>query len=327
MLHSTILLMAMCVAGCGGGQGARDAGQTDTAGDGGDGLDALDGDDGSDAGGDHGDVVRDPEDDDGGSYHVTLPFTADVDGTGSIRIGEVLLARAAGTAVVLGDGTPALAYQITDWAAYGYTLLHVIAPEVDDLNVMYLYCTTAGLAWVWHEDWTLAMDFETGSGACTFAAASTAVTVPPLRTPESRPSASQLVEGFTLSGADVSYSIGPGTIQWEGEAMDLFPFEVVDCSTDCTADPADGWWELHSVVVGPGSGTCFGILYLIKSTPDRVQLGYPVCLDPVRIRADAWLDATWTVPAGAGGAVLPGPRPAGLTHVLRPLPPLGNVVL
>ena len=73
---------------------------------------------------------------------------------------------------------------------------------------------------------------------------------------------------------------------------------------------------------GPSSGTCFGILYLLKSTTDQVQLGYPVCLDPVRVREAVWLDSTWSSTSG-GGAPPPGPRPMEAGHTLRPLPPLG----
>jgi hypothetical protein len=252
---------------------------------------------------------------------LALPFDVQVDGEGTVRVGPVVMDSPAGVAGVHDVELPVLAYQITDWTAYGYTLFHVVAPQGSTLNVMYLYCTDAGLEWIWHEDWDAAMDVETGTGSCSWTTTSTELDMPALRALTARPSAAQLEEGFVLSGPDVVYEAGPGTLVWEGETMDLYPFEVVDCSTECTADPADGWWELHSMLVGPESGTCFAILYLMVADADSVQLGYPVCFDPVRVRPDVVLSASWASPERMRGTAPPGPRPVHLGHVLRPQPP------
>jgi len=284
-------LLACFIASCGGGEGEPDA------------ADALD------AG------------DDGGAGAFMNPFRVAVDGSGSARAGAVELVDDAGSLVLMGTTVPSLAYEITEWAEYGYTLFHVIAPESDTLDVSYLYCRSGGLTWVWHEDYDLPMDYETATGSCTHALEEIEVPDPGLVPLGARPSPAQLVPGFTIAGTDVSYAAGPGTIRIDGRIHDLYPFEAVDCTSECTADPADGWWELHSLLVDPDGRPCFGVLYLMVADATRVQLGYPVCLEPLEHMGDVFYDAAWTVePGGGGGSVPAGPRPEVLGHVLRPSP-------
>jgi hypothetical protein len=251
------------------------------------------------------------------------PFTVDIEGNGSVRAGEVAIESGAGHINLGASPVPSIAYEMTDWSTWGYVLFHVLTPQADTLNVEYLYCEDDALTWVWHESYAQAMDYEAASGSCSHAARDTAVPDPGLIGLTARPSATQLVEGWTLDGIELGYaSAGPGTITLGGEDHDLYPFEVVDCTVDCTADPADGWWELHSILESPEGRLCFGVLYMMVADTTTVQLGYPVCLDPLERLEDVFIDADWTVePGGGGGSAPDGPRPPGMDHVLRPLPP------
>jgi len=266
---------------------------------------------------DAGDVLDD------GIEGFSNPFTVDIEGSGSIRAGEIVLERGAGHINLGTSAVPSIAYEMTDWSTWGYTLFHVLSPQADTLNVEYLYCEGDELTWVWHESYALAMDFESSSGSCSYADRETAVPDPGLAALSARPSASQLVEGFVLDGIQLSYdSTGPGTISLDGRDHDLYPFEVVDCTVDCTTEPADGWWELHSIMATSSGRLCFGILYLMVADTTTVQLGYPVCLDPLERIDEIFIDADWSVdPTGGGGSAPDGPIPPGLDHVLRPLPP------
>ncbi len=266
---------------------------------------------------DAGDVIEDA------GEGFSNPFTVDIEGSGSIRAGEVVLESGAGHINLGTSPVASIAYEMTDWSTWGYTLFHVISPQLDTLNVEYLYCEGDAVTWVWHESYALGMDYEAASGSCSFAVRETDVADPGLAVLSARPSASQLVEGFTLDGVQLSYaSTGPGTISVDGVDHDLYPFEVVDCTVDCTTEPADGWWELHSIMASPDGRLCFGVLYLMLADTTTVQLGYPICLEPLERLVDVFIDADWTVePGGGGGSAPRGPVPAGLGHVLRPLPP------
>ena len=316
------LIAALVLASCGGrDQGTTDvdaAGETD-ADDGGDGDDPAD----APADGDE-DLGDSPEiEEDGPSFDLVNPFTVDVVGNGSIRMADVVLVSGSGSlGLVPGGAVPALAYEMTDWAEYGYTLFHLVAPEADTLNVSYLYCTGSGLAWIWHEDFDLSMDVESATGTCDFSAVSTVVPDPDLLDLVARPTAAQIVTGFTIDGAQISFSTGPGTIVIDGDTYGLYPFEVVDCTTACSADPADGWWELHSILTDGAGSPCFGIIYLMVANPSGAFLGYPVCLDPVSRLDGPTYTAAWTAPpAGGAGVSPPSPIRSPLPLLPWPRPP------
>jgi hypothetical protein len=258
-----------------------------------------------------------------GAWYVS-PFTVDIDGAGSVRAAEVVFDECAGAINILATDVPSVAYERTPWPEWGYVLFHILAPEADTLNVLYLYCEGPALTWVWHEDFELVMDYEAATGSCSHAVRETAVHDPGMLVLGARPSADQLVVGFTLDGADVSYaSAGPGSIRFDGEDFNLYPFEVVDCTVDCTAEPADGWWELHSLLASDGGRQCFAVLYMMVADATTVQVGYPVCIDPIEKFEDVFLEADWIAEASGGGGSAPeGPRAPGLGYLLRPLPPL-----
>lgn len=258
----------------------------------------------------------------------TVSFAWDtmITGSGETRVRQIDIAHGFGT--VDRDGAvSALIYEAMTWEEYGIDLYHVLAPTRDTLNVMYFYCgyvSEAGLDYVWHESYGLDMDYEYATGDCSTTSQAVEVDVE-ISNLTALPQPYQLVSGFAVDGAEVSVSDSGGTLSLDGRELDLYPFEVVDCTSECTADPADGWWELHSMMDDEASGElCFGVLYLMTGDTDHVSLGYCFCLQSLTRLDDTTFDATWTGVSGKsfrGGTI-----PAGLSHpqlgyVLRPPPP------
>ena len=254
---------------------------------------------------------------------ITRPFNLTAEGRGSIRVENVSVLDNVGP-VEIDGAVPVVAYEKTAWPEFGYTLYHVLAPEADDLNVMYFYCgyaSTTSFDYIWHESFGVIMDYEAASGSCSSTDAPTTAEVT-LNSIEGRPAPSDLVRGFTVSGADVTIGDAGGSIRLDGTDYAAYPFERVDCTTDCSADPADGWWELHMLLLDEASGEpCFGILYLMVSDTGSVLFEYGFCLRGLYDLPQATLTAAWTAPTGGGGSRKPsGPRHPALGYVLRPSP-------
>lgn len=254
---------------------------------------------------------------------VPLPFDLTADGRGSIRIEAVSVSRTTGL-VEVDSPLPVLVYERTIWPEFGYVLFHVLAPETDNLNVLYFYCgndSADSFDYIWHESFDVYLEYEHASGSC----ASTDDPVDAevaLYALGSRPAPEDLVEGFSVSGADVTLGDTGGSIVLDGVSYSAWPFESVDCTVDCSADPADGWWELHMLLMDEAEGDrCFGIVYLLVSFPETVDFQYGFCLGSLRPLADETLPASWTAPSGGGGGRLPeGPRHPVEGYVLRPGP-------
>jgi len=254
---------------------------------------------------------------------VERPFDLTAEGRGSIRVESVSVIDNAGP-VEIDGAVPVLAYQKTAWPEFGYTLYHVLAPEADDLNVMYFYCGYASATsfdYIWHESFGVYMDYEAASGSCSSTDAPT-VTEVTLNSLDGRPASSDLVRGFTVSGADVTIGDAGGGIRLGGTDYSAYPFEAVDCTTDCSADPADGWWELHMLLRDEASGEpCFGILYLFVSDTGSAIFEYGFCFRGLYDLPRDTLTAAWSAPSGGGGARKPsGPRHPVYGYVLRPSP-------
>jgi len=256
---------------------------------------------------------------------MTLPHASNVDGIGSIRIGEIAVQDSVGY-LSRGGEIPALVYIVQDWSEFSYTLHHVLAPTNDELNVLYFYCGNASATsfdYIWHESYDTAMDWETASGSCSAQMERVRAEVTLSRL-NHLPEPSQLVSGFSVTGDDLVIDDTGGTLALDGRSFDVYPFETVDCTTDCSADPADGWWELHSILEDTADGdTCFVIFYLMVSAGDSVVLSHGFCMDSLTPLDGVLMDATWTAPAsrkGRGISPPGGPRHPVLGYVLRPRP-------
>ncbi len=253
------------------------------------------------------------------SYTLSVP-SVKITGTGTNRLSSISLSDSKGLCNIGGTELPCLSYETTKWAEFDLILYHVLAPQNDTINVMYLYCRNQELFSAWHEDYSSPMANEIASGSC-LQGEQKSITPPEFVILTAFPSPDQLVEGFAVKGSSLTYNNGTGTVIWENQFFDLYPFEVVDCTSICSASPADGWWELHSVMVDSGGRLCFGILYLMLSNTARVQLGYPICVNPIEIKESLYFDAAWSKSNLVVKERVPmGPRIMGADHILRPHP-------
>jgi len=264
-------------------------------------------------------------DDDGtitGTTHYTTVADVDVAGSGTSRIGTFSLEDGIGSITINDKDVSAMAYWVTEWADYGYILFHVIAPEADTLNVLYLYGQTGNVPYIYHENYTLAMEYETSYGSLTGGGGYT-TGAPELTTLERAPEDVSLVEGVQIAGDSVSYYGGTaGWLVWEQVTYSLYPFEYVDCG-DCGSGSEDGWYELHSILEDADGRLCFCILYLMQSRTNQIQIGYPICLDPVEPLEAVYVDAQWTLDEDEARAFLPlRAKPASQGKTLWPCPPL-----
>jgi hypothetical protein len=220
-----------------------------------------------------------------------------------------------------------MAYYVTEWSDINYTLFHLIAPDSDTLNVIYLYGYGDVITYLYHENYDLDLHDEVASGEFS-ADGSYTTSIANLTELEAVPSSETLVEGVEIEGNTINYQgNGPGWILWNEQYYDLYPFEFVDCSY-CTSSTYDaGWYELHSILSDNDGRLCFGILYLILSNTDRIVLGYPICLDPAESQENAYIDAQWSVDESAASFKPPMQiqlKRHGLT--LWPGPPLPSVL-
>lgn len=259
----------------------------------------------------------------------TISFAWDtvITGSGQNRVSQIDITHGYGTVDREGS-VPALIYEAMTWEEYEFDLYHVLAPTEDTLNVMYFYCgyvSEDGLDYVWHESYGLDMDYEYASGDCLTTGQSVDVDVE-LFNLTALPEPDELISGFAVDSEHVELSETGGTLDLDGREMGLYPFEVVDCTTDCTANPADGWWELHTMMEDEANGElCFGVLYLMLADPDHVSLGYGFCLQSLTRLDDTIFDAAWIEEQQKslrGGNIPAGLRHPQLGYVLRPFPPM-----
>jgi hypothetical protein len=261
---------------------------------------------------------------DGDEARLQLGFDLTLSGRGSVRVGEADLVHGVGE-IDLAGLLPALAYEMQDWTEASYTLYFVLAPESDDLNVLYVYCGYAaedGLDYFWHESFTATMDYEVGLGTCRGEARDVVVT-PGLVSLEGAPAAEDLLQGVSVAGAGVTIEDGGGAITLGGEEMEAWPFELVDCSEVCAVVPEDGWWEVHLLLTRAGvEDPCFGVLYLFVDGRTEVLFAYGICLASLSRIADEELTAAWAMDRSTPRRAEPPPGPFDpvLGHVLRPCP-------
>jgi hypothetical protein len=257
---------------------------------------------------------------------VPLDFDLTVDGRGLSLVTAATFARSAGL-VAIGRDLRALAYERTDWTAYGYVLYHVLAPEAGSLHVLYLYCgneSATNLDYIWHEAYGVPMAYEAAWGDCFAEVAPTDADVV-LDALEVLPEPESIASGLVVNGPDAVLDDAGGFVLLAGREYLAHPFGLVDCTTTCSADPADGWWEIHTVLRDPTDGDrCFGTMYLMVASGDAVEFDYAFCLDSLTRLPDTSLDASWRRIAkdGDSDAVPRGPYVARAGHVLRPGPRL-----
>lgn len=236
-------------------------------------------------------------------------FDVSIAGTGDTLLQKISLVHGAGSVTFAGAEAPALATYEQDATGLGLDgtqLYQILAVQKTRLITLWAYCSNQQLSSLYYEtsDGHVTPATLDVTGTCTDSGATVTekVALPALALPF--PAA---VEGYSMTGADVSFPGGrPGDVHILDRDWNLYPFNVVDCTSCATP----GWYELHSLLWNAAAKqTCFGIFYLMQGVPDSVEMDYPVCLGGGVLTANGSsedLPATWTSPAGVADAGAPG---------------------
>lgn len=207
----------------------------------------------------------------------TLPLAFDVAIQGEMAgtTMAVSVSHDSGTLQIGGRTYPIVVYEQIPWSGFSLTLYQAIAVLTDRWAVIWFYCRGSTLTGIDYED-TLGAPLAAfdAAGTCSVAMQSVNAQV---TAPASMLTLDSLVRGFAVTGATLSYDgSSPGTMAFGGRSWQVYPFNLIDCSTKCGSP---GWYELHSIFWDTSaSETCFGIFYLQSQAPGSVLLEYSICL-------------------------------------------------
>ncbi|MCP4089297.1 MAG: hypothetical protein GY746_05850 [Gammaproteobacteria bacterium] len=218
---------------------------------------------------------------------------ANISGVGSGIIQAVEITDGVGYCDIEGERIPAIVYKAQYWDTFGINVFHTIAPTINELHVLYFYSAADTLQWVWHESYTQPLDYERASGTVIYDGQEIS-SMPELWCLETVPEDNQLVSGVSISGSQLNWSSGLGTIEIDNQVYELYPFKLVDC-LDCGSNANDGWYELHSVLRGPQDEMEFGILYLHVDNPGVVNLHYRIQLCEMQLGTSVMYEADWVL--------------------------------
>jgi len=229
--------------------------------------------------------------------HWSLPFSVAIDGMGSERLGLLQIDGVTGSVEVEGQSTFVFVDQRIPWAAFGYTLYQLVAVRADQWFVLWAYCESGQLTWVYLEavDGT-PLTYEAATGTC---GDIDGETVAPIDLPAVDLPFPAAPAGFSVDGPQIQLAEGGGGYAQAGEERwELYPFNQVDCTTDCGTP---GWWEIHSLLWGPERREAgFGIVYLFldPNVPTNAQVSLvPSILFPtLRTSPSTFFEASWTAP-------------------------------
>jgi hypothetical protein len=211
---------------------------------------------------------------DAGSPRIVIPATTgsalaeavNLAGSATSVIGNVAITNGVGTVQISGQTVSALVYERQPFGAY--TLYQTLAVSPDRIHVLWFYCLTNTLAFVYYEGTggtAVLEQMATGTCADTNTMESQPVSFPAVDMP-----IPALVTGYTVTGASIEIPSGaPGWVN-RGKTWTVLVFATVDCSMTCGPP---GWWELHALLWDPAApALAYGIFYL--EVP-----GGPVVLD------------------------------------------------
>ena len=223
---------------------------------------------------------------------IWLP-AANISGVGSGIIQAVEITDGVGYCDIEGERIPAIVYKAGYWDAFGINIFHAIAPTINELHVLYFYSAADTLRWVWHESYTQPLDYERASGIAIYDEQEIS-SMPELWCLEKVPEVDQLVSGLTISGSQLNWSSGSGTIEIDNPVYELYPFQLVDC-IECGSTANNGWYEVHSVFRGPQNEFEFGIFYLFVDDHGLVKLQHRIQLCELQLITRAQYDADWVL--------------------------------
>jgi hypothetical protein len=228
------------------------------------------------------------------SGNLPLPFTASIAGSGSGRVGSVVLENNVGTVEIDQRVLNGVVYEQQSFASSVGEFLYqtlIIAPE--QWFVVWFYCANGVLTDAYLEGTEgTAGAFQNVSGTCSTSFAET--------TPEVWFSATTmpippLLKGYKIKGPDISLHSGrPGTVNLGMGLLTVLPFQAVDCS-QCGVP---GWHEVHALLWDRARNrACFVIFYLVIGQGKTVQAAYSLTLPDLSDPAsDTQLTARWSTP-------------------------------
>lgn len=224
-----------------------------------------------------------------------LDFTVAISGGGTNRVGDIDVTSATGSVIINGASYQVVSYEMQPWPGFGYTLFQTLAVRSDAWYVLWFYCDGSVLSGLYSEGTDgAALRYEPATGSCLF---SSTPSQPQVQLPAVDMPYPPHAAGFTFAGAALTLDgSAPGSVSLGADTMVLLPFESVDCTTACGADP--GWWELHSILYDPINGrACFGIFYMFPDRPNQVDLTYSLTLPNLSDPAGyTTFTAIWGVP-------------------------------
>jgi hypothetical protein len=216
-----------------------------------------------------------------------------ITGSGTDCIGAVEITDSVGYCDINGERIPAVVYWTQVWEDYDLVATHIIAPQGNDVHVLFLYSADDTLRTIWHESYTAPLKSEKISGGVVFSGRSGLLT-PDLQCLETVPDVDPLVADITIAGPTLNWSDDSGLIEIDDQSFDWYPFQFVDCG-DCGNTEAEGWYELHAIFRGPQNEMEFGILYLHKDEPGQVALHYRFRFCDLRLGSPVFYKADWAL--------------------------------
>jgi hypothetical protein len=226
---------------------------------------------------------------------LSLPFSVDVEATGTSRLGTVKLDASAGDVVV--DGVRASAAVVGRADFFDEEVYQVLAVSPDRWDVLWIYCSQGAVRGAYVESTAtpgpVAAEPMTGGTCAEHPDAATVHARFPafgLSAP-AFPASSRLA----LAGSGLSYDgQGSGKIVVDGRTLELYPFGLVDCTKGCGDR---GWYEVHALMWDAGESTAsFGVLYLDEDADRSIDLAYTISLPRLYRDADeiSFPHATWS---------------------------------
>lgn len=228
--------------------------------------------------------------------------SANLEGSGTTWLGAFRLQESVGTIEIGGRRLPAMV--VAESFFTKELLLHQIYALSDDgFFVVWTYCSGGEI----HAAYVLDSRDGTGrfdgaKGTCDdgLRTSATAVRFPGAELPWPR-----VHTGFEVRGKSLQlHARAPGAVLYGGAVRAAIPFAVIDCSR---CDATGGWYELHSLLWEPASGSVtLGIFYLEARNPSQVLLEYVIDLGSLKQVRSTVYAAEWSF-TGAGPVALESP--------------------
>lgn len=212
-------------------------------------------------------------------------------GSGNAHVGAFRLHESVGTIEMMGRTLPAVVVAESAFTDDAILLHQIYALADDGFFLLWTYCSAGAIDLVYILDSRDGSGrFEEATGTCDDVrrASATQVRLPGADLPWPR-----VHTGFEVTGRSLQlHGAMPGVVRYGGTVRAAFPFAVIDC-TMC--DVTGGWYELHSLLWDPASGSVIlGIFYLDAGNRSEILFEYAIDLGTLARLAGATYAADWS---------------------------------